>query len=171
MVRHGQIEAEQRKHAARKPFRLSQGKAEHEPQAEYQLDCKVRVARLAARRAAMWGLPSSQRCFVYPEGDVTPPKQSRLVSRPVRDSVAGPGNAMTVRGVVFERHERNMPARSGSGYPGIPALRPMPCRSSPARSASTHAKLRKSRLVGSGSGDASEHQLWHVNLRRKSTSL
>ena len=109
-------------------LRLSKGEVEHEPQAEHRLDCRVRVAPLSARRAAAWCLPSSQRCFVHPYGDVTSPEPSRLVSRPVRDPVAGLGNAMTARGVVLERHGRDIPAPAGSGYPGIRAPTPIKSR-------------------------------------------
>ncbi len=51
VVRHGQIEAKQREHAAGETLPLPKSQVEHEPQRQHQLDRQVRVAWLPARGA------------------------------------------------------------------------------------------------------------------------
>ena len=134
VVRHRQRHAEQLQNAAGEPFHLPQGQVEHEPQGEHQLDRQLRVARLPARRAAARCLPSCQRRLVHPDRQVTPPAQPRFVGRPAaeqrsqraRDPMSGLRDVMAARGVVLERHDRNIPVPPGSGYPGIHAPTPSP---------------------------------------------
>lgn len=67
---------------------------------------------------------SRQRRFIDPGREVTPPAQSRLVGRPVRDQVTRPRDALATGGVVLEWHGGNIPAPSEAGYLGIDAPTP-----------------------------------------------
>ena len=106
------------------PFRLPQSQVEHEAQRQHQLNPKVRVTRLVARHAPTRCSPPDRRRFLDPKRQVSPPTQSRLVGRPIRDPVARLRNVVAARGVVLERHRKNIPAPPGSGYPDIHAPTP-----------------------------------------------
>ena len=88
MVGGGQLEPEQPQHAVSERLGLTQGKMKDEAQRQHQLDRQVGMARLSARRRPTWRLPSCQRRFVQPEGQVATAPQSELVRRPIRDQVA-----------------------------------------------------------------------------------
>ena len=105
VIGHGQRKPEQAQHAGRERFSLTQGEAEHEAQRQHQLDRQIRVDRLPIWDGPPRGRLPGQRRRVQLERDVASPPQPRLVSRPVLDAVAGPRDAMTVGGVVLERHQ------------------------------------------------------------------
>ena len=73
MVGDGQFEPEQAQDAAAKRLRLPQGKVEHQPQDEHQLDRQIGVQRLSTRRAPAWSLPPGERRLVEPERQIVTP--------------------------------------------------------------------------------------------------
>src|SRR5215217_7262894 len=94
---------------------------EDKPEHQHQLDRRVRVPGLTARRDPPWCLPPSEDGFVQAEGQVTAPLQANFVGRPILDPIAGLRDAVTARGIVLERHARD---RNGSAAAGPPAPAP-----------------------------------------------
>src|SRR5215217_6295105 len=90
---------------------------EDKPEHQHQLDRRVRVPGLTARRDPPWCLPPSEDGFVQAEGQVTAPLQANFVGRPVLDPIAGLRDAVTASGIVLERHA---PDRNGSAAAGPP---------------------------------------------------
>lgn len=63
---------------------LRQRQAEHQTQGRHQLDRKVGVAELPARRVALWRHSTHDHRLVQPRREVAEPVESGLMERPVR---------------------------------------------------------------------------------------
>ena len=64
---------------------------------------------LSIRCGARFRLPCCDRFAGEPDGEAAPLPQSRIIFRPIRDPVPRLRNMMTMRGVMLERHGRQLP--------------------------------------------------------------
>ena len=101
MVRNGQRQPEQAQRAAAERLGLAQGQVEHEPQRQHEFDGQLGIPRLPAGTAPLGRRPARKGRLVQPQREVAAPPQPGLIRRPVRDTVAGPRNAMAAGGIVL----------------------------------------------------------------------
>ena len=112
VVRNEQIEPKQPEDTAGKSLGLPQGQVKDEPQRQNQLDRQVRVTGLTAGRRPPWRLPAKYSSLINPQHQVAPSLETGFVFRPISDTIAGLGNAVTVGGIELERHVGEVTARS-----------------------------------------------------------
>ena len=116
VVRHGQRQPEQARHAAAERFGLAYSQVEPEPHDQHELNSQFGVAWLPVGTASLRCGSAIQRRLVQPQCDVAAAPQACLVRWPVRDAGTAPRNAIAAGGVVFERHARNVAAPSPSSH-------------------------------------------------------
>src|SRR6185312_5914882 len=91
-------------HRCDQSFGLAQRQTEDRPQRQRRRDRQLRVARLAAARAAGLGLPPRNRRFREPHGQAAALAQGAVIGGPIRHSVALLRDVMTAILVRFEWH-------------------------------------------------------------------
>ncbi len=105
MVRHREIETEQRDDGADQPFSLPQRQAKHRSQRQCRRDSQARVARLTTSRSPWLSLPRGNCCVGKPNGQAAALSQGCIIGSRVRGPMPLLWDVVAALGIGFERHE------------------------------------------------------------------
>ena len=98
------IDVEQSRNRSQQSFSLTQRLVEHQAKRKRGLDGYCRIDRLTATPSGGWCTPLSDRLVGEPHRQCTPPHQSCVIVRPVRDTIFRGGDFVATRFVELVRH-------------------------------------------------------------------